>query len=415
MANLIVVMPAAADDDEEEPVTAQANGMVIESIRFKGNDKTKPVTMLREMQLEIGDAPTQETLEKAAQAVMDLKLFESVSADMQGNDLLVTVEEKWYILPIPRLSANISGDTSYGLSVKWYNFRGLDDTLDFAVYQSESADDDNGGSLTYRLRYDIPYIFNSDTDVDVGIRHRERIDEDAEVGDYLVKSDSAEIEMDRWWERYGPRHGWRHGFGLHWENQSFDREVPNREEGQATSISGQIEFENTQFNLYSDSGLRFRYRIRTDLAFLDNDYNFTRQNLSVNWQNPGKFKHHTFEASAQIGFASGGRLNENAYSIGGDSTLRGFPSKDGLDGDAYYAARVQYFAPAFGEPAVRVFVFLDVADVFEDIQNLHTSNFQASAGFGIRWRITSIVDTEIEIGVGIPFTGEQPEAFGGKV
>lgn len=404
--------PAIADD---EPVQASVNGQAIAEFVIEGNDKTKPITIMREVALDIGDVPTQEQAMFDAQAIMNLELFESVEFAMVGNQMRIMVEEKWYILPIPRFSANVSGDSSYGVSVKWYNFRGLNDTLDFAAYQSKHADDELDDSLTYRIRYSVPFFMNTDTDVSVGIRHDEDANDDEDFGQYNSETTELSVSASRWLTRYGPRHGVRHGVGLSWENVEFDREVPDLEEGQALFFSAGVEYLNQEFKLYSESGVRVSYDIVTTLGFLGSDYNHTRQRVEFDWLQPGPIEHHTLRFNAKLGIANGGRRGTQAYSIGGDNTLRGYKADD-LDGDVFYSLRLEYLAPVFKSRSVRAFVFMDIADVYADLDDLDSSNPAAAAGFGIRYRITEIVDLELELGVGIPFGGDdEPQAFGGKV
>lgn len=401
--------------EDDRPTQASVNGLVIGEFIIKGNDKTQPITIMREVALDIGDIPTQKQALADAQAILNLELFESVELEMVGNNMVITVEEKWYILPIPRLSANVSGDSSYGLSVKWYNFRGLNDTLDFAVYQSRHSDDELDDSLTYRIRYSAPFFLNTDTDLNIGVRHDEDANDDDEFGAYNSERSEFSLGGSRWITRYGPQHGWRHSLGMRWQHVKFDRSVPGLQDGQAVSLSAGIEYRNQEFQLYSESGIRLSYEIETDLGFLGNDYNFTRQRLDVEWKQPGPIRHHTLSLRGQLGIANGGRLGTDAYSIGGKSTLRGYKSDD-LDGNVYYALRAEYLAPVFKSQSVRAFVFLDVADIYADLDDINSSNPAASAGLGFRWRITEIVDVEIELGFGIPFGGDdEPQAFGGKV
>lgn len=412
---MVSVAIAYASDYGEDGLKVSVNGQVITDIVVAGNDKTKPVTILREVGLQVGDIPNHEQASAAAQAVLDLELFESVAIQMQGSRLIIRVEEKWYILPIPRLSANVEGDSSYGLSVKWYNFRGLNDTLDFAVFKSTHADKALDDSLTYRIRYDAPFVMNTDTNLNVGLRHEEDALSDDDFGQYNAKTNQLDIGISRWLVRMGPQQGWLHGIGLHWQDIQHDRPVPEVDEGQVTSLSASIEYRNRAFRLYSEAGTQASYTIETDLGFFNNDYHFTRHRLQWDWRTPGPHKHHTLRLGAQLGIATGGRQGTQGYSIGGQRTSRGHTSGD-LDGDVFYALRVEYYAPVFNKSYLRAFVFMDIADIYADLDDLGHSNPVVSAGFGLRWRITEIVDLEVELGLGIPFGGDGDiKAFGGRV
>jgi len=72
-------------------------------------------------------------IELCRQAIMDINLFKSVIIEEQieksGVILQVTVDEKFYILPLPTLSRSNGGDISYGAYIKWYNMFGMNYTF----------------------------------------------------------------------------------------------------------------------------------------------------------------------------------------------------------------------------------------------------------------------------------------------
>lgn len=94
---------------------------VIAAIEFSGNEQTRERVLLQEMSVKVGDPVDPAAIERSRQAIMNLGLFKSVRADLQdgpeGKVLHISVEEKLYILPLPRLDAKPDGSYSYGMEV----------------------------------------------------------------------------------------------------------------------------------------------------------------------------------------------------------------------------------------------------------------------------------------------------------
>lgn len=114
-------------------------------ILFEGNKRTKAQIMLREMTFEAGDKLLWSNLKAAMKQsqsnLMNLELFNFVEIEplLLGNGevmVLVTVQERWYIYPVPIFEiAETNFNTwwenkelrwlNYGVSLKHKNFRGL--------------------------------------------------------------------------------------------------------------------------------------------------------------------------------------------------------------------------------------------------------------------------------------------------
>lgn len=118
---------------------------IIIDIAIEGNNLTKNRVILREVTLVAGDslhwANIKAGIEQSKSNLKNLNLFNFVEIEplQVGQDqiiLLISVQERWYIYPIPILEiAQTNFNTwwetkeirwlNYGMSLKHYNFRGL--------------------------------------------------------------------------------------------------------------------------------------------------------------------------------------------------------------------------------------------------------------------------------------------------
>lgn len=131
--------------------------LYIENIVISGNKITEADIILREMQTKENSYTSVEVLNRDIQRIYNLGLFTKVdvaplpSSD-KGYSLLITVEETFYILPIP-IGGIKDGDLKkiwVGLNLKWRNFRGRNETLGlaFGVFYDPFIN----------LSYSIPWI-----------------------------------------------------------------------------------------------------------------------------------------------------------------------------------------------------------------------------------------------------------------
>lgn len=109
--------------------------VIIDSIVIKGNDQTKDFIILRELTVALGDTINPKLAEYNRERVYSLNIFNVVKLDpFKLNDihyLLITIEESWYIYPLPFLTLKDRdwNKISYGVAVKIANFRGRNETL----------------------------------------------------------------------------------------------------------------------------------------------------------------------------------------------------------------------------------------------------------------------------------------------
>lgn len=115
--------------------TSERPSATIDTILVIGNRKTKEFVILNEMTLRPGMTVTPEAMEFDRGRIYSLGLFTRVDMEFQRVDsagfLIVDVNERWYIIPIPILGFR-DGDTKrifYGAGLLHNNFRGVNQKL----------------------------------------------------------------------------------------------------------------------------------------------------------------------------------------------------------------------------------------------------------------------------------------------
>jgi outer membrane protein insertion porin family len=102
----------------------------IVKIIILGNDKTRDFVILREMKIQINDLYDSLQVEQDRKRIQNLHLFTRVEIQPTPVDdgvvLLITVSERWYIIPYPILYYNEKDwkKLSYGAGLIYQNFRG---------------------------------------------------------------------------------------------------------------------------------------------------------------------------------------------------------------------------------------------------------------------------------------------------
>ena len=109
--------------------------VIIDSIVIIGNDQSEDFIILRELNITLGDTLNPIIAEYNRERVYSLNIFNVVNLHpFKLNDinyLLITIEESWYIYPLPFITLKDRdwSKISYGVAVKIANFRGRNETI----------------------------------------------------------------------------------------------------------------------------------------------------------------------------------------------------------------------------------------------------------------------------------------------
>ena len=440
---LLCVMPSgllAAQDGVEEavalPVIATPPA-IIARIEFTGNRVTQPRIMLQEMLVKEGDVADPALIERSRQAIMDLGLFKSVRVSLEPLDngvlLRISVKEKYYILPTPKLNRDEENNFSLGAELTLDNLAGLNQRLRFR-YEVDDANGQSGGQIdTYSFSYNYPRVFGSPWSLSTEVNkvnspaevfNKPDFDPSKSLSDdslYKLGAWTAAVQASRWLNPHGLSRGWQAGGGLVWRRNVYDYLegvlAPQFQDAQAVGVSLHVQYVDVHDFLFSRSGEEYGYNGEFGSRTLGSDTRYTRHDFFYR-----KFllldgrPHENIEIQARLGLSSGEIFAGSgaAYSLGGSKTLRGVDTGS-YSGDSFVLLNVQYLRPFFGYYPLRGVVFLDVGNTYPSNTEINLSEIEWDVGIGLRFRLKSFVKIDLRIDAAYSFdTGDWNYKIGTK-
>jgi outer membrane protein assembly factor BamA len=399
---------------------------VIMAIEFEGNEITRSEVMLREMVIKPGDPLDASQVERSRQGVQDLGLFKSVTvreAPAEGGVILTfVVEERWYILPVPRIDANSEGESAAGVSLRWFNVAGHNHTFRANWTRRDDEKVNKGESTSYSLAYAMPFVFDTPYGIGFSVGHKHtpiNLTTTSKYGDYVESSDSVNVAANRSFAKGPASQGWSAGLSLGWRRQDTEGPLATTPPayGQATSLGASAGFRDVHYNIYSENGVFYGAEVAGAMDGVGSDYSFT--SLTADWGRylvVGERAHQNVNFFAKAGSYHGGpptyKTDPGTYALGGASDLRGYPG-DSIAGDFFYQLAAEYVRP-IGPDWLRGLIVVEAGNAYEDARNLR-SGLYSSIGIGLRLRITFLVSVEVEAGVAWPSDGGGQRFFASKV
>ncbi|MCF8055006.1 MAG: BamA/TamA family outer membrane protein [Desulfocapsa sp.] len=414
--HLFFAPPARAKEPEGPQYSSvQSPYPVIIDIVFLGNRVTRPDTMLQEMKLRKGDRSDPEKIAASRQAIMDLNLFKSVVIEeksVEGGALLeVTVEEKFFILPLPTLGYSNDGDISYGAYIKWYNMFGLNYTFKLKGKAKNFADGDMDKKKFIAFEYTMPRLNSGPWELYLyGDYSRNRIyAHDEDRSGFKQSTWLGGFSLMRWRHLDGPSSGWftRGGVSITGKKHELDIGTPSLyEDGLEPHLTLGVGFKAVHNHLFSRTGKEFGYTFGLGHSPVDCEGLFTTHYLyyrSYHWlfDNP----HHNLNFQLQGAFASDTLYQEHSFKLGSGSTLRGY-ERDSVAGNAYLLANIEYLHPLLGNPPIRGVIFADLGNSWENIDDVDLSDLKGCVGFGVRAKVKYFVKLDLVLEWAFAANGE---------
>jgi len=382
---------------------------VVTEIRFVGNKTTKPQIMLEEMQVRVGDRADPQLIERSRQAIMDLGLFKSVTSELVpaqgGVVLVVTVAEKYYFLPIPRLGHDQNYHITWGAQVRWDNVAGLNQSLDITD-DAEKAPTAPGKMTTLSFDYSYPRIIGTPYQIDFNssrVRTPVRTVNNGVATGYQQEARTTAFTLSRWFSPQGPTVGLRAGGGMVWRN--LDNQVgfgdpTGLTRGKAVGVSVVLENIRVHNYVYSRAGRDFGYNGEFGVTLLGSDNKYTRHLFYYReYRTMFGRPYHTLEWQLQLGLSTSALLGSPyTYALGGGSSLRGY-GDGSVTGNAFVLANVQYLRPLFGYNQLRGAVFTDIGNAYPRNSAIDFSGLKTSVGMGLRLKLKSLVNVDLRLDV----------------
>ena len=100
------------------------------------------------------------------------------------------------------------------------------------------------------------------------------------------------------------------------------------------------------------------------------------------------------------------------YGLGGASTVRGLENFDG-SGDARIFANFEYVVAYRSKPNLRHTLFVDIGNVWRDLDSIDLRDWEYTLGTGFRWKIEAFVKTDLFLDYGYDFENDEGKLYGG--
>lgn len=407
---LLLIAPAANAEPWPE----------IAEVRFEGNLVTGESTLRRELALREGDAADPALIEAGRQSVLDLALFREVKARTEPRDdgrvdLVYSVREKRYFLPIPRIDVSSDGDVSYGAKLRWSNVWGLNHRLDAVVKRGDFPEGQRRREEeSLRLSYDAPYLVKDRYELRLTAEYLDRVTpRDGREFDEIFRVFEVLLADNRLTGR--PRTGWILGGGVRFKEQESFGEFAPPSDGRATALVGVAAYRDQRFHVYSETGRRFDARLETAAEGWGSDYSYGKATFDYfNSIALGSVdQHQTLHWLGSAGTVVAGPESRNEFGLGGSSRMRGYES-DFVLGNRYYYGAVEYLRPLRWD-WLRLFATFEVGGADDDIEGQSDGRPYASIGIGVRVRLPWFVNVEVELGIAQPLIdGDGARFFGGS-
>lgn len=395
VALLVMLLPFCA-------VAAQESVPTLTAIQFSGNKVTKEKVMRREMVVREGDPLNPALIEKSRQAIMNLGLFKSVTATVaEGGVLLITVVERFYILPLPLLDVRPEGDFSYGAELRLDNIAGLNQHFKLTYEEKDSFAEALPHSKETGISYAYPRLSDTAYQLDFSskVKQYEQLwpDRYAPQATYMLDAWNTSLGVSRWANDEGISRGWRYGGGVsHLVNdyRLIDGSAGGLVDAQAVGVFAVLESVEVDEHAYYRDGRIFGVRGELGMPVLASDFSYSREQIYY------RAYHHLPSSGAnvnsqwQFGFANGCSFSCSAWNLGGANSLRGYDS-DYVSGNVFALVNLEYHHPMSGFNQLRGVLFTDVGDAWDEMESMTLNQLKSSVGVGLRWTVQSFVNVTL--------------------
>lgn len=397
-------------------VSADAIGLPIDHFRFSGNIKTQEKFILKESELFPGQKLTLPVLNKALQELRDTDLFRTIQFQTERHEngelvLHIIVEERRYWLLLPRVSRNSEGDIKSGFRLRMYNIQGADQTLDLLAQQENESDGDDSKEL--RFSYKLP-LLEKPYDLTWQLSHiilNTEVEEfsNVETINYLA------FGVSRDWNLASLEIPLTVQTSIALEDRNLQETYPEsieaREAGMYNRLRLGLIFDDVHLDRYRRFGSYYAITVDQGFEWLGSDYKSTILELQItNFIRLNRYDNFNsrfvFEVSDDSPYAY------SKYGIGGGSNIRGL---EGFDerGDARWFANLEYVFSYKKHPQLAHTLFVDIGNVYYDLEDIDFTDLRYTVGTGFRWKIESFVKTDLFLDYGYNPEDREGRLYGG--
>jgi outer membrane protein assembly factor BamA len=374
-------------------------GNPIAEIRVQGNRKTRSDLVIVWSELKIGQILSRDILNLARQNILDIELFKQVSVEAESDDgqviVNISLEEKRFTLVLPTLRRNADGDVKTGVRVKIHNLNGANQTLSALVEKADIATGETGER--YRVSYELPQ-YSKPYEYKFSISQSTTHTEDAGFSNVEYEDlFSVSIKRD-WHTSISPQPLTLTVSAIYQDvdlREPYPPALNELEAGRFNRLGLRIEFDDIHYEKYRRYGRYYSLTYQQGLTNLGSDYTSNITELDA--------RHYyrlnsldNFNSRVFAGYAHNAPFDQPYYDIGSSDTLRGL-DRDSFSGDVLVFANLEYIKGFAKYRTFRTSLFIDIGNVYDDLNGVDFSDLRTSIGLGIRWKIVSFVQTDLII------------------
>jgi len=389
---------------------------VINNIQYKGNEITQPSVLNREIYIAPGDEFNILLIEKSRQAIMDLGLFKSVHYYLEENyttltanpnssqvDVVFVVEEKYYLLVIPRLKVN-DDEIHVGIQLKWDNVFGLN-------HETRMLAEDRGSTSgisesRYSFNYFYPNWNNSSYNIDLTLQADNDVDDSAGLIDR--QDDIIKFAVSRWLNERGRNRGWFAGVSVLYQARLFEDMIVNADSEKIDAVVLGVDagYRNINSFEFNRGGKSYGYKLDWSHDTLGSESEFTKHLLYyISYYRFDNYPASNLNVQMQIGHSNEQFLGEDAFSLGSSDDLRGYENNR-FTGNTMFLTNFEYMFPQSDYPVIRYVTFIDIGNTYDQLSDIFHQALNVGAGFGLRWKIRAFVKLDLRADVGYGFEDE---------
>ena len=397
-------------------VSADVIGLPIDQFRVSGNIITQKKHLLQWSELSIGQKLTLPVLNKALQELRDTDLFRTIQFQTERHEngeltLHIIVEERRYWLLLPRVRRNSEGDIKTGLRLRMYNLQGADRTLSLLAQQEQESDGDDSEEL--RFSYKLP-LFEKPYDLTWQLSQIIKNTEE-EGFDNIETINYFSFGVSRDWNLDAFTIPLTLETSIAFEDRDLREPYPEsidaREAGMFNRLRLGLIFDAVHRERYRRFGSYYAITLDQGFEWLGSDYESTIVDFEIrNFIRLNRYDN--FNSRFVFEVSNDSPYDYPKYGIGGGSNVRGLEDVDDR-GDGRWFANLDYIFSYKKHPQLAHTLFVDLGNVYEDMEDIDFGDLHYTVGTGFRWKIESFVKTDLFLDYGYDVEGQKGKLYGG--
>jgi len=314
----------------------------IDRIIIFGNDVTKTEVIRREMETKENDYLNLENLKEDIERLYNLGLFNKIDVQplpIGGNkfNLLISVEESFYILPIPVVNVKESdlSKIQFGANIIWRNFSGWNQTLglSFAL----------GYEPYIALNYFNPWLGKSHFFTSVSLKYNKFVNKSIplldtlnyihnkeDIAEFDNKFFSAEFSLGKFFTKYFSTSATLGFYSITVSDYRYGRTVSADGKDRYLTVSFNSNYDHRDNVFYATYGSFYNAKY-THYNSFNGDIRFNKFSIDLRKYIPVKISKDyniTFASKGSLSVPFGGNVPSYMYEVlGYDNLVRGWNGK----------------------------------------------------------------------------------------